>query len=80
VLLKEAKRGSRVSARLVAAVEQERKKGSYYLFTGFLPDGLALRAVALIHAPERRAPNRAGAEACPRVPRGPSEASSVASP
>jgi hypothetical protein len=50
--LKEAKRGSRVSARLVAAVEQERKKGSYYLFTGFLPDGLALRAVALIHAPD----------------------------
>jgi hypothetical protein len=51
VLLKEAKRQTRVSARLIAAVEQERKRGTY-LFTGFLTDGLALRAVALVHAPQ----------------------------
>jgi hypothetical protein len=51
VLLKEAKRQTRVSARLIAAVEQERKRGTY-LFTGFRTDGLALRAVALIHAPK----------------------------
>ena len=51
VLLKEAKRQTRVSVRLIAAVEQERKKRSH-LFTGFLTDGLALRAVALVHAPK----------------------------
>lgn len=51
VLLKEAKRQTRLSARLIAAVEQERKRGTY-LFTGFLTDGLALRAVALVHAPK----------------------------
>ena len=51
VLLKEAKRQTRVSARLIAAVEQDGKKRSH-LFTGFLTDGLALRAVALVHAPK----------------------------
>jgi DNA-binding IclR family transcriptional regulator len=51
VLLKEAKRQTRVSARLIAAVEQERKRGTY-LFTGFLTDGLALKAVAIVHAPK----------------------------
>ena len=50
VLLKEAKRQSRASARLVAAVEMERKPG-YVLFSGFVTDGLALRGVALVHAP-----------------------------
>ena len=51
VLLKEAKRQTRVSARLIAAVEQGRKRGTY-LFTGFLTDGLALKAVAIVHAPK----------------------------
>jgi len=51
VLLKEAKRQTRVSARLIAAVEQERKRGAH-LFTGFLTDGLALKAVAIVHAPK----------------------------
>jgi hypothetical protein len=49
-LLKQAKRRSRASARLIAAVEQERKRGSY-LFTGFVTDGLALLAVARVPAP-----------------------------
>jgi DNA-binding IclR family transcriptional regulator len=51
VLLKEAKRQTRVSARLIAAVEHERKRGTY-LFTGFQTDGLALKAVAIVHAPK----------------------------
>ena len=52
-LLKEAKRQTRVSARLIAAVEDDRigRKGSY-LFTGFVTDGLALLAVARVHAPK----------------------------
>jgi hypothetical protein len=51
VLLKEAKRQTRVSARLIAAVEQDGKKRAH-LFTGFLTDGLALKAVAIVHAPK----------------------------
>jgi DNA-binding IclR family transcriptional regulator len=51
VLLKGAKRQTRVSARLIAAVEQERKRGTY-LFTGLLTDGLAPKAVAIVHAPK----------------------------
>jgi hypothetical protein len=31
--------------------EHERKKKSYYLVSGFVTDGLALRALALVHAP-----------------------------
>jgi hypothetical protein len=52
MLLKQAKRQSRVSARLIAAVEDDRisRKGSY-LFSGFVTDGLALRGIALVHAP-----------------------------
>jgi hypothetical protein len=52
VLLKQAKNRSRVAARLIAAVEDDRigRKGSY-LFTGFVTDGLALLAVARVHAP-----------------------------
>ena len=50
-LLKQAKRQSRVSARLIAATEPERKRG-IYLFTGYVTDGLALRGVALVHAPK----------------------------
>lgn len=49
-LLKMAPRQSRLLTRLIAAVEDERKRA--YLFTGFFTDGLALRAVALIHAPK----------------------------
>jgi hypothetical protein len=53
VLLKHATNRSRVSARLIAAVEHERKgKRASYVFTGFLTDGLALRALALVHAPD----------------------------
>jgi hypothetical protein len=46
VLLKEAKRQTRVSARLIAVAEPEpERKGKRggYLFTGFVTDGLALR-------------------------------------
>jgi hypothetical protein len=50
VLLKQANRQSRVSARLIAAVEHERKRDAY-LFSGYVTDGLALRGVALVHAP-----------------------------
>jgi hypothetical protein len=50
-LLKQAKRQSRVSARLIAAVEHERKRDAY-LFAGYVTDGLSLRGVALVHAPE----------------------------
>jgi hypothetical protein len=50
-LLKQAKRQSRVSARLIAAVEHERKRDAY-LFSGYVTDGLALRGVALVHAPK----------------------------
>jgi hypothetical protein len=56
VLLKHAKNRSRASARSIAAVQHERKirggREDYYLFTGFLTDGLALRAIALVHAPD----------------------------
>lgn len=53
VLLKHAPNGSRVSGRLIAAVEHERKgKRGYYAFTGFVTDGLALRAIALVRARE----------------------------
>jgi hypothetical protein len=53
VLLKHALNRSRAAARLAAAVEHERKgKKSYYLVSGFVTDGLALRAIALVHAPE----------------------------
>ena len=51
VLLKQAKRQTPVSRRLIAAVEQDGKRGSH-LFTGFLTDGLALKAVAIVHAPK----------------------------
>jgi hypothetical protein len=51
VLLKEAKRQTPVSRRLIAAVEQDGKKRAH-LFTGFLTDGLALRGIALVHAPK----------------------------
>jgi Holliday junction resolvasome RuvABC ATP-dependent DNA helicase subunit len=53
VLLKHAKGSSRVAARLIAAVEDDRisRKGSH-VFTGFVTDGLALRALALVHAPD----------------------------
>ena len=52
-LLKEAKRQTRVSARLIAVAEPERtgKRGGY-LFTGYVTDGLALKAVAIVHAPK----------------------------
>jgi hypothetical protein len=43
---------SRAATRLAAAVEHERKGKSYYLFSGLLTDALALRAIALVHAPE----------------------------
>ncbi len=56
VLLKHAKNSSRVAARLLRVVEPESsaRKGKVgpYVFTGFLTDGLALRALALVHAPE----------------------------
>ena len=51
VLLKQAKRQSRVSARLIAAVEHERKRDAYRV-SGFVTDGLALRGIALVHAPD----------------------------
>lgn len=52
-LLKQAKRQSRVSARLVAVAEPERKgKRGTYLFSGYVTDGLALRGIALVHAPD----------------------------
>ena len=51
-LLKEVKRQSRASARLIAVAEPERKdKRSAYVFTGFVTDRLALRGIALVHAP-----------------------------
>jgi hypothetical protein len=49
VLLKQAKRQTPVSRRLIAAVDGKR---GHYLFTGFLTDGLALKAVAIVHAPK----------------------------
>ena len=53
VLLKQAPKRSRVLRRLGEAVEDDRigRKGSY-VFTGFQTDGLGLRALALVHAPE----------------------------
>jgi hypothetical protein len=53
MLLKHAINRSRAATRLAAAVEHEGKgKTSYYLVSGFVTDGLALRAIALVHAPE----------------------------
>jgi hypothetical protein len=53
VLLKRATNGSRVSARLIGAVERDRTgKRRAYSVTGFLTDGLALKAVAIVHAPK----------------------------
>jgi hypothetical protein len=56
LLLKHAKNSSRVAARLLRAVEPESSartgKVGPYVFTGFLTDGLALQALALVHAPE----------------------------
>jgi hypothetical protein len=47
--LKQAKRQTRVSARLIAVVEPEGKgKRGTYVFSGFLTDGLALRGSALV--------------------------------
>ena len=52
-LLKYAPRRSRVSARLIAVAEPEGKgKRDGYLFTGFVTDGLALRGIGLVHAPD----------------------------
>src|SRR4029450_4392882 len=52
-LLKQAKRQTRVSARLIAVAEPEGKsKRGTYVFSGFVTDGLALRGIALVHAPE----------------------------
>jgi hypothetical protein len=51
LLLKHSINRSRAAVRLAAAVEHERKKKSYYLVSGFVTDGLALRALALVHAP-----------------------------
>jgi hypothetical protein len=53
VLLKHATGSSRVSTRLIAAVQHAQKgRVDYYLFTGYQTDGLALRAIALVHAPK----------------------------
>jgi hypothetical protein len=53
VLLKHALNRSRAAARLAAAVVHEGKgKKSDYLVSGFVTDGLALSAIALVHAPE----------------------------
>ena len=56
VLLKHAKNSSRVAARLLRVVEPEmsarKGKGRPYVFTGFVTDGLALRGIALVHAPD----------------------------
>jgi hypothetical protein len=46
VLLKYALNRSRAAALLAAAVEHEGKKKSYYLVSGFVTDGLALRDCA----------------------------------
>ena len=56
VVLKHAKSTSRAAARLLKAVENEtsarKGKRGPYVFTGFLTDGLARRALTLVHAPE----------------------------
>jgi hypothetical protein len=53
VLLKHALNRSRAANRLAAAVEHAGKgKKSYYLVSGFVTDGLALSAIAIVHAPE----------------------------
>ena len=56
VLLKHAKNSSRVAARLlrVGELETSARKGKVgpYTFTGFVTDGLALRALALVHPPD----------------------------
>jgi hypothetical protein len=46
----DAKNRSRAAARLIAAERHARKNS--YLFTAFQTDGLALRAIALSHAPK----------------------------
>ena len=54
-LLKQAKRQTRVSARLIAVAEPEperKGKRGAYVFSGFVTDGLALRGIALVHAPD----------------------------
>ncbi len=56
VLLKHARNSSSVAARLLRVVEPEtsarKGKRGPYLFTGFLTDALALRGIALVHAPD----------------------------
>jgi DUF971 family protein len=56
VLLKHAKNSARVAARLLRVAEPDTKarkgKVGSYVFTGFVTDGLALRALALVHAPD----------------------------
>ena len=56
VLLKHAKTSSHVAARLLRVVEPElsarKGKRSPYVFSGFVTDGLALRGIALVHAPD----------------------------
>ena len=53
VLLKHATGRSRVSARLIAVAEPEGQgKRGAYVFSGFVTDGLALRGIALVHAPD----------------------------
>jgi hypothetical protein len=56
LLLKHAKNSSRVAARLLRVSEPETSartgKVGPYVFTGFVTDGLALRLIALVHAPD----------------------------
>ena len=56
VLLKHAKTSSRVAARLLRVVEPEtsarKGKRGPYVFSGFVTDGLALRGIVLVHAPD----------------------------
>ena len=49
-LLKGLAKGSKVSARLVAAEYGARKGKAFYTFTGSRGEALLLRAVALLHA------------------------------
>ena len=56
VLLKHPRNSSRVGARLLRVSEPETnaRTGTVgpYTFTGFVTDGLALRALAVVHAPD----------------------------
>ena len=56
MLLKHARNSSRLASRLLRVVEPETnaRKGKLgpYTFTGFVTDGLALRALALVHPPD----------------------------